>query len=216
MAIIMRGLAAARRRAFVHASFVAVAAMLFATPARAESPQLYKVEEDWELVVNEPDPDTNSPQITFFTCPDATDPDCYFQLQMNYAADEWFSSGGFHVAAVRNEQLLDEARSETQRVISVNNDHIRWTSVMASISGELLFAVKDGHGDDWGSFGGPDYLVRMPDGGVSSLEEYTPASSLELVDIGFGGNRVASITLRSVRFYYTDGSSSSVTVNQSP
>lgn len=175
--------------------------------------KLYVVEEDWELVIGEPRPGINAPQVNFFTGPDADDPDCYFQLQMNYAADEYFSGGGFHVAAVRDEQLLDEARSETRSVLSLANDTIRWTSVMAAFDGELLFAIKDGYGEDWGAFGGPEYLVRMPAHGVDNLVGYSPAKSLGMVDIQFGGNRVTSIVLKEVRLFFTDGTVTTVPVH---
>jgi hypothetical protein len=176
----------------------------------------WKVEEEWELVVNEPEPSTNSPQVTFFTCPDAAQETCYFQLQMNYAADTGYSSGGFHVAAARDEVLLDQARSATQKMITVSGDRIVWTSVMAVIDGEYLYAVKDGHGDDWGAFGGPDYLVRMSSGGAVDLGGYTPAKSLDMVDVGFGGNRIQGIVLKRVHLSYPDGASTTIEVNQSP
>lgn len=175
--------------------------------------KLYVVEEDWELVVSQPHPGINAPQVAFFTYPDAEDPGCYFQLQMNYAADEYFSGGGFHVAAARDEQLLDEARSETGNVLSLDNDTIRWTSVMAAFDGELLFAVKDGYGEDWGAFGGPEYLVRMPANGVDDLIGYSPTKSAKMIDVQFGKNRVASIILKEVRLFFTDGTVTTVPVH---
>lgn len=70
------------------------------------------IEEDWEFVLNEPDAKNVSPQITFFTSPSVNVDECYFQLQMNYAAEEGFSSGGFDFTGVNHEQIVDRARSE--------------------------------------------------------------------------------------------------------
>ncbi len=178
---------------------------------------IFKIEEDWELVVNDPDANNYSPQVTFFMSPRLSEYD-YFQLQMNYSADADvdFTGGGFHVAAVRNGSMYDEARSQTRLAISSDNDHIRWTSVMANINGEYLFAVKNGYGDEWGPFGGPEYLVRMPAEGDKALNEYSPQASLDNVDIGFGANRVSSLKLLQVRYYFTDGHEVSVAINQSP
>lgn len=181
----------------------------------AETSVIYKIEEDWELVINEPDPVTISPQITFFTSPSSSESN-YFQLQMNYAADELFSAGGFHVAAVDGDQIIDEARSVTRRVLASHNDHIRWTSAMAVINGTAFYAVKNGHGNEWGNFGGPEYLVKMPSHNATDLSQYHPQQSLDAVDIGFGANRVASLTLVEVRVYYIDGTSVTVPVNRSP
>jgi hypothetical protein len=177
---------------------------------------IYKVEEVWEMVIQDPDPANQSPQVTFFTSPSVNIDDTYFQLQLNYAADEGFSPGGFHVAAVQGEEMVDEARSDTRRTLATDGDHIRWTSVMAVIQNKLLFAVKDGQSDEWGSFGGPDYLVKITPSPVADLSTYHPQQSLDAVDIGFGANRVASITLIEVRCFYTDGRTLTVPVNRQP
>ena len=166
------------------------------------------------MVINEPDPNSHSPQVTFFTAPSGSE-DSYFQLQMNYAADQQFSGGGFHVAAVNNSVMLDEERSHTHVALTTAHDHVRWTSVMAWIDNKLYFAVKDGHCGDWGDFGGPDYLVEMPTS-LSDLSGYRAQQSLDAVDIGFGGNRVNSVTLREVVRYYSDGTRETVPVNQQP
>ena len=121
----------------------------------ADQPTIWKVEEEWEMVINEPEDNTNSPQVTFFVTPSAGLGETYFQLQMNYEADEDYSAGGFHVAAVRNEEIQDEARSQNQSLLTVDGDVIRWTSVAAVVNNKLLFAVRDGDCASWGNFGGP-------------------------------------------------------------
>ena len=61
-----------------------VAAMFAGISAYAvEPPVIVMVEEDWELVINHPHPESHSPQVTFFTAPLATNEGTYFQLQMN-------------------------------------------------------------------------------------------------------------------------------------
>lgn len=187
-----------------------------AKESTASEPVVYKVEEDWEMVVNEPDVANNSPQVTFFTSPSTGNEDSYFQLQMNYHADEDYSSGGFHVAAVDGGAMMDEARSVTRKTLATDDDQIRWTSVMAVINNRALFAVRDGHGQQWGDFGGPDYLVRTVPSPVSDLSGYHHQQSLDNVDIGFGKNRVSRITLKAVRLFYTDGQVTTVAVNQQP
>lgn len=211
----MRWLRAARSPA-ASGVLAGIALLVSSTVVQAQLPSVYKVEEDWELVVNDPDPSINSPQITFFISPDPAEPGCYFQLQMNYAADDTYSSGGFHVGAFHHEQLRDEARSMTRRKLTADGDHVRWTNVMAAIDGELLFAVKGGQGNDWGSFGGPQYLVRISSDHISDLSQYAPEQSVDMVDIGFGANRVTSLVLKEARLYYTDGQVVELVVNASP
>lgn len=173
--------------------------------ATAGEPSIYMVEENWEMVVREPDGLINSPQVTFFLFPHSLAEGCYFQLQMNYAAEDGYSSGGFRVSAVCQETPVDEERSQVRQTLVTDGDRLEWTAAMAVFDGKLMFAVKDGTSIDWGSFGGPEYLVEMGNNGLTDLSGYTPDASTSNVDIGFGRNRVASIRLKSVRVTYTDG-----------
>jgi hypothetical protein len=192
-------------------------ATVWAAPnCAADDPTIYKIEEDWEMVIHEPDRVNVSPQVTFSVSPGANEHNCYFQLQMNYFADEFFSAGGFHVAAFHDEAIADEARSATQIVLATHHDHIRWTSVMAVVDGKAMFAVRDGYGADWGAFGGPDYLVKLPTCPVSDLSAYDPQESLDNVDISFGANRVDRVTLIQVRLFYTDGNTVTLPLNANP
>ena len=107
------GVAMTRRRSIVGG--IVLTLVLAALPACvAADSTIYKIEEDWEMVINEPDPANHSPQVTFYTSPSVNLDEVYFQLQMNYAADRDFSGGGFHVASVQSDQILDEARSDTR------------------------------------------------------------------------------------------------------
>lgn len=200
-------------RATIFAGGLCALAMM-ASVAHATDPELFMVEEDWELVINEPDVQINSPQVAFFLYPDADHSDCYFQLQMNYAAEDGYSSGGFRVGAFCNEVAVDEERSNIRQSLAWDNDQIRWTSAMAVFNGKLMFAVKDGYGMQWGPFGGPEYLVEMDDQEMHCLDHYSPSKSLQSVDIGFGANRVASIKLKTVRLTYTNGHTQTISVNQ--
>ena len=84
---------------------------------------------------------------------------------------------------------------------------------MAIDNNTLLFAIKNGYCRDWGNFGGPEYLVRMPATGHTTLNDYRFQHSLDEVDIGFGGNRVSSVELKDVRLYYSDGRIESIPLN---
>ncbi|MCD0463455.1 hypothetical protein [Roseiconus lacunae] len=197
---------------FLYGSIVLV---VFAnTAVVAAEPKIFLVEEDWELVINQPEVAINSPQIAFFMYPDSGRDDLYFQLQMNYAAEEGYSSGGFRVGAFSGDHPRDEERSRISETLSWDNDRLRWTSAMAVFNNQLMFAVKDGYGYQWGVFGGPEYLVEMNDEGLVNLANYSAAQSLAAVDIGFGSNRVASIRLKTVRLIRTDGSQQVIQVNE--
>jgi len=145
----------AGRLAATVACFIAFAGITAANSHSAE-PYVYMIEEDWELSVTEPKPLIHSPQLSFYLIPDKTKAGIYFQLQINHAAREGFNGGGFMVTAIRDEVAFDEARSSFREPLSADGEQIRWTSAMAVIDGNLLFAIKDGVGTHWGNFGGPE------------------------------------------------------------
>jgi len=166
-----------------------------------------RIEEDWELRLNQPEAISNSPQITIYMTPNVSKLATYFQLQLNHAADVNFSEGGFRVSAIVDETALDGARSGTQGLLTYDGDIIRWTSVMAVRDNQIYFAIKDGTSMSWGDFGGPEYLLSIPSGEIKDLSGYTPKQSIKDVDIGFGRNRIEALTLKRVRAFREDGSS---------
>ncbi|KAA5540021.1 hypothetical protein FYK55_22140 [Roseiconus nitratireducens] len=193
---------------------ICFAAMLCSSATAQETSPVFMVEENWEMVINEPDVAINSPQVAFFLYPDADCSTCYFQLQMNYAAEAGYSSGGFRVGAFVDEQPVDDERSQIQQCLAWDGDTIRWTSAVAVFDGKVMMAVKDGFGWQWGAFGGPEYLVEMSGQDIHDLNHYTPETSAASVDIGFGKNRVASIHLKSVRITLADGTVRTINVDQ--
>jgi hypothetical protein len=193
-----------------------LASVCLPATAQSDQPSIYKIEEDWELVVSSPRAAIHCPQVSIYTTPHNDHQGTYFQLQLNYAAREVFTGGGFMVSAVRNESTIQEARSDVREPLAHDGEQLRWTSVMAVINNELLFAIRDGVGNHWGEFGGPDYIVRMPAGSIGSLDHYSPQRSLETVDIGFGANRVQSLVLTKVRVFFTDSEMIETVINQSP
>lgn len=196
----------------------AAASKTFATDTADDPKPIYYVEEHWELVLGDPDPLTNSPQVSFFVFPDSRDDSRYFELQMNYAADpggeaDAYSGGGFRVTSVVDGIPHQHRRSESHQRWTSDQDRIRWTSVVAAYDDQWRFAIKNGSGDDWGNFGGPEYLVELPAASDSGLAFYHPKVSVSNVDIGFGKNRVQSIRLRGVTVVYRDGTRQNIVRN---
>ncbi len=139
------------------------------TDCGAEEVAIFKIVEDWEMVLNEPDLAHHSPQGTFFTTP-MNDSNRCFQLQFNHALDTDFWGGGFRVAAVENGEILGGVSSETRAASDTD----------ASLG----------------------------------RSQYHPPKSLDAVDVGFGANRVAFITLPEVRVFYAGGATVPVFANR--
>lgn len=197
---------------FIHC-FATIA--LLATPLFSnDSGSITRVDEDWELVVREPSPTLDSPQISTWMSPTDSLDGKHFATDFNHAQRPDFSSGGFQVKAMDWESLLDDRISESGDYLSNDNETIRWTQRMEITGNALEFSIQDGTSQSWGSFGGLSTKVRFDQSPVANLNAYSVNKSVEWAGVGFGGNRIESFTLKRVRIYVNDQLFVSVDVNQ--
>lgn len=188
---------------------------LLATPLFSiDSESITRVDEDWELVVREPSPTLDSPQISTWMSPTDSLDGKHFATDFNHAQRPDFSSGGFQIKAMDWESLLDDRISESGDYLSNDNETIRWTQRMEIKGNALEFSIHDGTSQSWGSFGGPYTKVRFDQSPVANLNAYSVNKSVEWAGVGFGGNRIESFTLKRVRIYVNDQLFASVDVNQ--
>ncbi len=188
---------------------------LVATPLFSNEPWLItRVEEDWELVVREPSPTLDSPQISTWMSPTDQLDGKHFSTDFNHAQRPDFSSGGFQVKAMDWESLMDDRISDSGAYLSNDNETIRWTQRMEIKENALEFSIRDGTSQSWGSFGGPSTTIRFDQSPVTNLNAYSVNKSAEWAGVGFGGNRIESFTLKRVRIYVNDQLFASVDVNQ--
>ena len=188
---------------------------LVATPLFSHEPwSITRVEEDWELVVREPSPTLDSPQISTWMSPTDQLDGKHFSTDFNHAQRPDFSSGGFQVKEMDWESLMDDRISDSGDYLSNDNETIRWTQRMEIKNNALEFSIRDGTSQSWGTFGGPSTTVRFDQSPVESLNAYSVNKSAEWAGVGFGGNRIESFTLKRVRIYVNDQLFASVDVNQ--
>src|SRR5262249_11938126 len=64
--------------------------------AQSSGPDVYRIEEDWQLVVNEPDADENGPQVTCTISP-LDMGTAYCALDLNYHTQPDYVAGGLQI-----------------------------------------------------------------------------------------------------------------------
>ncbi len=163
------------------------------------SPTAVAVEEDWELVVGEPDPDTLAPQATVVISPIGNPDSVYVALDVNHHSQFEFSNGGLQLQLWSNNQPLQTANSHATGRLQTHNETITWTQRMSVDSGNLTFSAVNGHSDTWGSFGGAGELSITVGTTLNDLSGYSTDVSVKNSGIGFASNRVKSLTLKKVR-----------------
>ncbi len=186
----------------------------FALPSGGQSgPNVVGVEEDWEVVLREPDPEKSSPQILTWISPTQSLEGQHFGVDLNLVQRPDFSSGGFQVRAFEDEKVVDNSFSENGDKLSHPGETIRWTQKMFLANNQLYCEVTNGSSQSWGTFGGPATRVRFLDAEVVTLNSYSPNRSAEWSGVGYGANRVEHFRLKTVRLYTSDGNVHTVPVD---
>lgn len=188
------------RRFLARLSAAAAFCMLFPFSAQAQtSSAVTRVEEDWELVISEPAPDSDAPQVTCVISPYSGATSVHCTLEINHRTLPTYASGGLQLQAWYYETFLTRNSAE-QGVLSTDGEVITWTTKMELDNGRLDFEVN-GNSTTWGQFGvGGDLRLSLSTN-LSSLAGYSPETSVDQSGIGYAANRVGSLVLKEVRYY---------------
>jgi hypothetical protein len=187
------------------ATLMALTVLSMGQWAGAQTIGIVKVEEDWELVVKEPDVSVCAPQITSVISPVGHLDGVYAAFELNYENTPEFVAGGMQVQVWNGETPVVTRRSREGERLGTNNETITWTQVMRLDNGSLSFWLKDGVSTTWGTFGGWNDTSVSVSTALTSLHTYNPLVSVEGSGVGFAGNRVTSLRLLRVRYHTSTG-----------
>ena len=172
-------------------------------PERAWGADIARVEEDWQLVVNQPDADLNGPQVTCVISP-LTVNDAYCAFDINYHTQPDYLAGGLQMHVWNPATPIVTCDFPATGVMQTANETVTWTQTMSLADGVLTFQVLNGQSTTWGAFGGSDESISV-NTSVGDLTGYDPNTSLENSGVSFASNLVTSLTLTAVRWYAADG-----------
>jgi hypothetical protein len=189
---------------FVLAALVSPAAISSALAGDDEPGAIVQVEEDWELVIDEPDTDTLGPQATCVFSPLGNADVLYAALDLNHRSQPEFASGGLQLQVWVDDEPLATAESSNQIKLHHNNETVTWTHRIHLRDGQLTFSVVNGHSQSWGEFGDGELSLDFATS-LGSLNQYNPQVSVSNSGIGFAGNRVISLKLKKVRVFTATG-----------
>jgi hypothetical protein len=180
---------------------------LVATPAGAPAqdpasatppPPVDRVEEDWELVIAEPAPAEEGPQITTTMTIQRDPTRAFVVFNLNYR-DSPFRAGGMQVQSWYGDALVHDGESR-EALAATAGETVRWTQRLSSLSGWLVFEILNGQSTTWGTFGGGSLRTYAFAEGLT-LSQYTPEASMAQSGVGWQSNRVTRMTLVKVRKY---------------
>ncbi|OHB73129.1 MAG: hypothetical protein A2V70_18485 [Planctomycetes bacterium RBG_13_63_9] len=186
--------------------FLATLLVVILTQAAfAQSPTIVRVEEDWELTVETPDPATDAPQIACVISPWSHVYCLYAVFELNHQSLPDYQAGGLQLQLWYGEHPLGSCNYPNEGLLSQPGETIRWTQSMRLEDGKLWFEVINGTSTTWGNFGGQGYLKTSLLTAMTDLNGYDPAVSAENSGVSYADNRVPLLVLKKVRVYTSTG-----------
>jgi hypothetical protein len=161
------------------------------------------IEEDWELVVKQPDAETQAPQVTCVVAPD--NGSVFAAFNLNHKAFPQFEAGGLHLQIWNGDTPLGSAQFPNNSLLTTPSETITWTTRMNLDGGQLWFEVVSGSSQTWGSFGGTGALKASVGAEYSNLNQYDADDSAANSGVSYAGNRVTSLKLKAVRKLLKNG-----------
>ena len=175
--------------------------LLVAADARADDEgggNVVAIEEDWELVVKEPDEETQAPQVTCIIAPN-DDAGVFAAFNLNHKSFPQYDPGSLHLQAWHNETALHSAQFPSDALLTTHDETVTWTMRMHIQEARLWFEVVSGSSHTWGDFGSTGTLKTSVATELTDLNQYDPDDSASNSGIGYAGNRVTSLKLKAVR-----------------
>lgn len=186
---------------------VAVGILILAAGTCLAEPavEIVRVEEDWELVIDSPDPDSTAPQVVCVTSPLPGVDGLYLAFEINHQSLPDFTPGGLQLQVWSGETAVTQRKFPNAEVAATQQETVRWTQSMEVQGDNLVFDVIDGSSTTWGNFGGQGYLHVGVGSPVANLNGYDPTVSVNNSGIGYAANRVSSLVLKAVRYRISTG-----------
>jgi len=183
------------------AALAAVAFMVAGTSVYSydATPDVLRVEEDWELVLDAPSGAIDVPQLMTVMSPKADLSDLYGMVTWNYREVPNFQAGGLQLQSWADDLFL-YSKNFREGEFSTTGETITWTQSLNVASNILTLQIKNGQSVTWGSFGGTQMqlseLIL-----VNNLNAYSPETSVNNSAVTFGGYRVVKLRIKEVRYY---------------
>jgi len=163
--------------------------------------EITRIEQDWTVVVGNPDAATGSPQIAVQMKPDANaDYGCLFLL--NYADQPSFTSGGTQLQGWDGTTLQKSQSYGSEALGKNQNERVTFTLHMEVKNDRLDFGFDNLKSWTWGNKSA--LAVNVPYS-MRYLNGYSTADSVNNSVIMVGSAKVTSMTITAVRFYDNKG-----------
>jgi len=173
--------------------------------AVAADTDIVRIEEDWELVVKQPDVTTVSPQVTCVISPFAHANGLFAAFNLNHKSYPVWEPGGLQLQLWNGDAPMTGYNFPQNHLLNSADESVTWTQTMEVQGGQLKFEVVNGDSSTWGKFGGQGYLRATVTSPVEDLNNYSSDVTVANSGISYAANRVTSLKLLKVRAHNRRG-----------
>lgn len=183
---------------------VAICAVLIAADTgAAEDRKLIRVEEDWVGLIRETDEGASSPQIINVISPNSSLSGVYGMIEMNHTTFPSFSEGGIQIQRRKGETLTVAGSFLSSRVLCFDYDRLEYTVGLAIDDNDMTVSVANVKSKTWNDV--PSTVMSVvADHNGQSLKDYSPDFSADNSSVHVGAQRVATLCMTQVRYYYSN------------
>src|SRR5262245_44510338 len=158
--------------------FLLALGIVLMAAAAAPAQDIVRVEEDWELVLGEPDPNVCAPQILTVMSPFNDIRDTYFTMEINHRSMPYWTPGGLTIHQWCGEWRMQSYDRADRSVMNTSGETVTWTQALYCNWGQLNFEIKNGMSSTWGPFGYSGMFKVHTNWGVNNINSYTPDVSI--------------------------------------
>jgi hypothetical protein len=170
-----------------------------------DAPPIKRVEEDWEILVAEPDGAADLPQIVTVFGPTDASWGTHTVFEINHGTQPAFSEGGMQLQAWWQDYLIGYKGQFAPAELEIAGELVKFTTVTQLTEYYLVMEITGGHSETWGAFGNNSHLRLRLFTTRDDLNPYDPNNSLQHSRVTFGANRVNRFVRRAIRFYDAEG-----------
>jgi len=166
-----------------------------------------KVEEDWLLDIADPDANADCPQVVTVFGPGDPSYATHAIFELNHGTQPDFAEGGLQLQAWYGEYLIGYRSQFAPAEFDVAIERVTFTTETRVRDHLLKLAIKNGHSQTWGDFGGTSSLRIDMDTWRENLNDWNPQHSITHSRVSYGANRVNKFLRTEIRYYTrSDGS----------
>lgn len=193
------------RRSFLAAT-AGLSAVLFCERARANSTDIIRIEQDWKLIVGDPEPDVDAPQIVTIFGPRNPLTGLHAVYEINHSTMPDYSEGGMQLQVWSGNTLVGYKSQFAPAELNVTDEVITYTTgVEVQTDGRIRMEVINGVSATWGDFDGDRALRLRVASDIENLNDWDPLDSIKNSRIGYGANRIVMFKRTEIRYFNQGG-----------